>query len=197
MRKALIFCTIMFIILAAAPLLTSYISKDNRDFKKTESTSISVKNAIDEDYIFQYTASITDENFCDEGLKAALSIAKNNTRYFETEGKERDNIPTEVSSKELLNRIKNLYNDVDVSIEYKSEIVYIPVSSLSVGFTKADETYPYMESVASPWDTFNEKFIYDKDYSAGVSMEGINYLCNEKMSYKEALKWYLPEFDIK
>ncbi len=197
MRKVLILCITLFIILAVAPLLASYISEDNKSEGNTESTSISSDNEIDEEYILKYAAYIADEDFCDEGLKAVLSITKNNTLYFETEGKEKDNISAEMYSEEFLQRLRKIYNEVEINIKYKNETVYIPTSSLSAGFTKEDENYPYLRSVASPWDTFNDEFIYGKDYSTGVSLEGINYLCSNEADYKTALKWYLPEFEIK
>lgn len=196
MRKVLIFCIILFIILAATPLIASYIPITKAEENKTDtSTAISEteKPQTDEEQILAYAISISDEDFCDEGLKAALAIAENN--YLCTDYK--DNTESKEYSDEFYQRVRKIYEELDVRITYNGENVYIPTSSLSSGRTETDSKYPYMKAVASPWDSFSEEFVYDKDYLCGVSMYGLDYLCSEGMSYKESLGWYLPEFDIK
>lgn len=208
MRKVLIFCIILLLILSAAPFVGVCIaSKDisNSLFKResipqnttaTEATETEDTSA-DSEYIISSAISLCNENFCDEGIKAALSIAENNCYYLETQGNSKNNTATNEYSDEFYERVKNIYKGLDAVLKYKGECVYIPTSSLSDGSTDTDDKYPYMAAVASPWDCLSEEFIYDKEYSCGVSMQGINYLCSEGMSYKEALQWYLPYFDIK
>lgn len=212
MRKVLIFCIILFIILSAAPLLTSYIAKadintsssinnvtkENKEINTKPSTSVlaeisteSTENSEEKEYLLSLAVSLSDESFCDEGLKAALAIAKNNFEY------EKDSISITAYSDEIYDKLEKLYDELDVSLLYQGECVYIPTAELTCGSTVTSQDYPYIKAVASPWDCFSEDFIYGKDYSNGISMYGINYLCNEGFSYKEALKWYLPDFDIK
>lgn len=183
MRKVLTFCIILFIILAAVPITASYISMPKNDYEP-------VKPAKSEDSVISYAVSISDESFCDEGLKCALAIAENNCLLSESAAQSE-------CSEDFYARVEKLYEDVDVTLLYEGESVYIPTSSLSAGRTATNTAYPYMKAVASPWDCLSEDFVYDKEYNCGVSMNGLNYLCENGMDYKEALRWYLPEFTIK
>lgn len=203
MRKVLIFCIILLLILSAAPFVGVCIASKNlsnrlniskstpQNATVTEATK--EENAFDSEHIITYAISLCNEDFCDEAVKAALSIAQNNYRY----AKDNNNMSLKNYSDEFYEKVKNIYNELDITLKYRGESVYIPTSSLSDGSTDTDDKYPYMTAVASPWDCLSEDFVYDKEYSCGISMYGINYLCENGLSYKEALEWYLPDFEIK
>jgi len=200
MRKVLIFCIAVFVVLLIFPVATSFLSGDMVSFEKNETTNVyegtnDVIKAKEKEKIIRLAMSICSEEFCDEGLKAALCLAKNNLRYSENFKNNTDSLVT--YSDEFFKRVSKIYEDVDVSLTYKEDTVYIPTASLSKGFTATDEKYPYMKSVASPWDCICEDFVYKKEYAHGISLWGINFLCEEGLNYKEALRWYLPAFEIK
>ena len=57
------------------------------------------------------------------------------------------------------------------------------------------DNYPYLTSVASPWDCLSEE--YDENLRCvGVSMNGVNYLCAKGYSAEDALLYYLPDFSV-
>ena len=70
---------------------------------------------------------------------------------------------------------------------------YIPFCDFTNGKTSTNSEYPYLTAVASPWDSYANA---DDGEYYGVSLNGINYLCNDGYSYEEALQWYLPNFKI-
>lgn len=101
------------------------------------------------------------------------------------------------SYEEINDKITSTVNSVkEIYIYQKGKIVYIPFSKCSSGYTQADEKYPYLTSVASPWDCLSEAFSKNNSCT-GVSLEGIKYLTNNGCDYATALKWYLPELEIK
>lgn len=198
MRKVLIFCVLIFIILIVFPITIYFVSNQrviinsNKPQQPTFSGTSSDEQSHAKDAEIELAMSMCSETFCDEGLKAVLSIAKNNYRLNNSN----ININTEHSEK-LYQRINKIYSKTDAQLTYKGTAVYLPTSSLSTGHTKTDDKYPYIKPVASPWDCYSEEYIYKKEYSEGISLWGLNYLCEEGLSYKEALSWYLPDFDIK
>ncbi len=195
------FCIILLFVLGISPVFAILISKsDYISFNKTVTNTINQKpnkeNSLPAEYVINEAMTLADESFCEEGLKAALAIAENNLSYYIDNNIDTSTIAAE-NSDEFKKKLEKAYKKTNVTISHKDQCVYIPASSLSTGCTKTDEKFPYIKSVASPWDCQNVEFIYGKDYPPGISMKGINYLCEEGMNYKEALSWYLPNFDIK
>lgn len=136
------------------------------------------------------------ENSHTETKKAMIAICKNNYLYLKNQGE--TNFKTDISkySDEFLSELITLFNEEEYTISYKGRLVAIPMVPQNGGFTSTNDEYPYIESVASPWDTFSSSYIRGGIYPCGVSIYGINYLCENGMSYKESLLWYLPGFDI-
>lgn len=202
MKKVLIYCLLLLLILALFPAFAILITDNNYD-KINEENKINTENKADSqsDYskdIVKLALEFIEEDFCDESIKAILAIAENNFYY-----NKENNIKTNYSLKQteqnvdLEKKAEKLYKESDIELSLNKEKVYIPAVNLSSGNTKPHKDYPYIKSVASPWDCISEEFVYGKDYSAGVSLNGIDYLCKNGMSCKEALSWYLPDFDIK
>lgn len=137
-------------------------------------------------------------NMCDEAIKALVIILNsnyklNNSSINLTESSQYiDFADLYNSDLELYNKISAAYNSVsELYITYNSSIVSVPYSASSNGATLYDEDTSYIVPVASVWDCFSED--YSPDLSCyGVSLNGINYLCNNGSTYEEALLWYLP-----
>jgi len=190
MRKVKIFLIFIFTLILLSPVLISVFFQKSTDNTLTISTVVQSDNI--KETVISEAMRLGDEDFCDEGLKAIIAIAKNNVSIGNY-----SNICTEDKDNDFYNRLEKLCEDADIDLSHKNERVYVPTSSLSSGFTKVSEEYPYITSVASPWDCGAEDFVYQKDYPAGVSIYGLNYLCLEGYSAEEALRWYLPYFQIK
>ena len=191
MRKVLIYSIIVFLVLSVIPLFALQ-SPQNHSPDPKESKDNRIDDTLNEN-IIKSAAGLCQEDFCDEGLKCALAIAANNAGLSDKDYTEKY---VEISD-ELSERLEKAYEASTATIDYEGKKVFIPTSSMSCGFTKKSNEYPYVKSVASPWDCFHEDFVYEKEYAEGVSMAGLNYLCENGMSFKEALKWYLPDFNIK
>ena len=192
MRKVLISCVILFIILSVIPLcaLTNTEPRSSDNIKKAQNDNSSVEKEKDE--TIRMAAQLCQEDFCDEGLKCALAIARNNRDFAEAKN---TTLRREISD-EFYGRLSKLYSESTATLKYKGKVVYIPTSSMSSGFIEENPDYPYIKSVASPWDCIHKDFVYEKDYADGISMAGLNYLCENQMTFKNALRWYLPAFSI-
>ena len=197
----MMFFVVMVIVLGIFPIFMTLISRANysnvnNTTGSTDKAEHELSQIITDEKVILEAGKYYNESYCEEGLKALLSLAENNLKYKINNNIDSSTIKDELSD-EFYNKLAKIYKSVDVSINYQNECVYIPVSTLSKGYTKTNEKYPYIKSVASPWDCENDDFIHGKDYPSGISVNGINYLCRTGMNYKDALSWYLPDFEIK
>ena len=189
MKKKIAAFLCLLLIMGILPLVVVSLSGKAGDYSK--STADSADGLHNEDpRICAIAANMCGSDFCDEALKAALIIAK--TNYISGQ-KENDNY----SDKELYNRIADIYNsNKEIYLTYKEEVKYIPHSFCSNGSTVKSEKYDYISPAASPWDCGCAEFSKGNKCE-GVSMYGINYLCGKGYSAQDALKHYLPRFEIK
>lgn len=201
MRKVSIYCLVLFSVLALFPIFAIIISGENEKItiNTTEATDeiSQTKEEINADDVVILTLTMVDEDFCDEGILAALAIARNNLNCNTDNNILSNNLNTHSKNKSLEKRVHKLYKKLDIEITYQNKSVFIPSTSLTKGYTETNENYLYIEAVASPWDCFDNDFVHNKEYGIGVSLKGIDYLCKNGADYKEALRWYLPDFEIK
>lgn len=147
------------------------------------------------------TAANFEENYSEETLKALSVILYTN---YTVSPDDYDLTDSEICLPESKaeNSVKENYNKIKsaVSSVYKKTLCkngktfYIPFSNCTNGRTSANSEYPYLTPVASPWDCYSNANSESEYY--GVSLNGINFLCNDGSSYEEALLWYLPDFTI-
>ena len=208
-RKKILACTLLLVLMALLPFtavkcstsgskseskLTSSTGKTNNDTKESDKS-----NAI----LVGLTAAVCNENFCDEAIKAIAILL--NTDYevnpdkFDLDNKEvycsKDELDN--SEKEYYSKIESVINSMEKkTLSVKEEKVFIPYSQISCGYTLDSEYCMYIMSVASPWDCFSQDYD-EKAECIGVSVNGINYLCQNGATAEQALKWYLPHFEIK
>lgn len=141
-----------------------------------------------------------DESYCDETLKALAVILYTNYCLAPDDYDLKDSRICILESN-AENSVKENYNTIKsaVSAVYKKalcsngKVLYIPFTSSTNGKTSSSSEYPYLTAVASPWDSYSNA---NDDEYYGVSLNGINYLCNDGYSYAQALQWYLPDFTI-
>lgn len=141
-----------------------------------------------------------DESYCDETLKALAVILYTNYCLAPDDYDLKDSricileSNAENSVKENYNTIKSAVSAVYKKALYSNgKVLYIPFTSSTNGKTSSSSEYPYLTAVASPWDSYSNA---NDDEHCGVSLNGINYLCNDGYSYAQALQWYLPDFTI-
>lgn len=141
-----------------------------------------------------------DESYCEETLKALAVILYTNYCLAPDDYDLKDSRICILESN-AENSVKENYNTIKsaVSAVYKKalcsngKVLYIPFTSSTNGKTSSSSEYPYLTAVASPWDSYSNA---NDDEHCGVSLNGINYLCNDGYSYAQALQWYLPDFTI-
>lgn len=188
MKKKITAFFCLLLIMGMLPLMV--VSLSGKSIENDGSTADSASDIHKKEKICAYAANMCGNDFCDEALRAALIIAR--TNYISGQ-KEKDNY----SDKELYNRTIKIYNsNKEIYLSYKDKATYIPHSFCSNGATVKSEKYEYILSVASPWDRESAEFSNDNKCE-GVSMYGINCLCEKGYSAEEALMHYLPYFDIK
>ena len=173
------------------PATAESTEKHNSRAQKEKETT------IDTDYVICTVMQYIDESAHPETKKALLTLCKNNYVYLKAN--EPDNLTAEITrySDSFYDELKEYYKDIDVTITYKGKIVYIPITKTTSGFTVTDENYPYMVSVASPWDVLSAQYYQESaDIECGVSISGMGYLCENGDTFTEALHWYLPDFEI-
>lgn len=141
-----------------------------------------------------------DESYCEETLKALAVILYTNYCLAPDDYDLKDSRICILESN-AENSVKENYNTIKsaVSAVYKKalcsngKVLYIPFTSSTNGKTSSSSEYPYLTAVASPWDSYSNA---NNEEHCGVSLNGINYLCNDGYSYAQALQWYLPDFTI-
>ena len=203
MKKRLSALALLLFAMAALPLSIvrchfSEPAKETTDSAATEAETITTekpsertekqteKTDKDRETAVSYAASLCDEDFCDEAVRAALILANTNLPFLDGSDYNSDS--------ELKEHVEAI-NNSDSELLWHGEKHFIPCSPLSGGATQTDSDYPYLRSVASPWDCLDEKYGENAD-CAGVSMRGVNYLCRRGFTAEESLLHYLPDFTI-
>lgn len=206
--KKILVCSLFLVLMALLPFTAVKCSSDTDKSKNrlTSSTSKTINDTKNSDTgnetLVGLTSALCNENFSDEAIKA-IAILINTDYKANPDSFDLENREVYLSKNELDNSLKEYYSRVEIivnSINKKTltvhnEKVFIPYSQSSCGYTLDSEDCEYITSVASPWDCFMES--YDESSRCiGVSINGINYLCKSGASAEQALKWYLPEFEL-
>lgn len=209
MGKKILACSLLLVLMALLPFTAVKCSSDtdkneNRLTSSTSKTINDTKSIDDTNQILVgLTAAICNEKFCDEAIKAIAILINTdyevNPDYFELKDKgvylSKNGLDNYL--KEYYSKVERIVNSMDKkTLTVHNKKIFIPYSQISCGYTLDSTDCEYITSVASPWDCFMES--YDENSQCvGVSINGINYLCQNGASAEQALKWYLPEFQIK
>ncbi|MBR2724974.1 MAG: hypothetical protein IKB72_06005 [Ruminococcus sp.] len=202
MKKLTIICFCLLIPIIIIPL-TSVINL-NKTHKTEEATHISTNDEVDvyelseeeADYIACNAMMYINENNHNGTKEALIAICRNNFLFEEENNISHKEIKIANYSDTLLKELKETLKK-EINIFLDKNRVYIPIEEISAGFIATSDEYPYISPVASPWDVFNEKYSKEVSQNCGISVAGINYLCEKGYDSLEALKWYLPNFTIK
>jgi len=167
---------------------------------KPQQESSEIKAELTDAELCGMVAANYDESYCEETLKALAVILYTNYCLAPDDYDLKDSricileSNAENSVKENYNTIKSAVSAVYKKALYSNgKVLYIPFTSSTNGKTSSSSEYPYLTAVASPWDSYSNA---NDDEHCGVSLNGINYLCNDGYSYAQALQWYLPDFTI-
>ena len=214
MRTKVIFIIIFLLTMAFLPIIISKcsspqtaVTSNSTADKATEpvtanepSKSETIVETTTESDLCGMVAAKYNENYCEETLKA-LTIILYTNYIVSPDSYDLSDIDICLPESKAENSVKENYNKIKsaVSSVYKKALCadgkafYIPFCDFTNGKTSTNSEYPYLTAVASPWDSYANA---DDGEYYGVSLNGINYLCNDGYSYEEALQWYLPNFKI-
>ncbi len=126
---------------------------------------------------------------------AVIEICKNNYRYNELHSLAQES-DTSNLNESLYNELLNLYDKTSLSFSQGGKTRFIPLVKSGHLHSATDDEYPYMASVATPWEAESPDFEYDKSVKCGLSITSLKYLIDAGCSRREALGYLLPEFDI-
>lgn len=190
MKKLLIAASLAAALMIAIPLFTV---KNNTfgDIKKIFNSKKEVKS----DALTEIVAYNFKEDYCDEGLKAITIIL--NSNYKAGDKLKR------LNKKDFIKKYKNganYYSKIEKTIKenngkyitYKGKPARIPYCYISNGKCLID--YPYIRKTSSPWDLLSKDYTFDA--KSNVSLNSINTLCKNGLSYKESLSRYLKNIKI-
>ena len=209
MRQKIIFIIVLLLVMATLPLaicknFTKNLSKQTFSEKDKQSE---IFNGNSQDFTKETLASLVAAQYRDEyneeTLKAIAVIIHTNYKTKPDSFNFDDN-DIYISENDADSSLKENYYKIKTAVDgvyektlcQNDKAFYIPYSYLSNGTTKTDEEFPYIQNVASPWDCYSNEYDEDSD-CIGISLYGLNYLCKKGYDYASALKWYLPDFEIK
>lgn len=208
MKKLTVLLSLL-LILAAVPLIAFFGSSS---VKKTSSEGISennVKTEITENFstepAIMYAAFYYSDALEPEAVKALCLICQNNCSADKDFLMDSKNFLNESSMKEKwkqsysenLNKLKTAFNSVkNMKITYNGKEVFVPLFYASDGKTATSDEYPFLQSIASPWDKISTEYSKNSK-SLGVSVNGVNHIIKQGVDFTTALLWYLPDFEIK
>lgn len=212
MKKNIILLLSVLLILLIIPLSTGVLSSDRRKISNIQitATSESIQELSEDnlsenpndlnddeiDYILTKVLEYTDESTDTEALKAVIALCKNNFLFHKNTNSSQDEVNVDTYSDEFLEKLRNLYKDIGINLLYKGNCVYIPITKTSPGYIVTSKDYPYITSVACPWDKLSENYDTNQVYTCGISVNSIIYLCENGSDFTETLSWHLPYFDI-
>lgn len=201
MKQRFIFIGVFLVVMAMLPFTVVKCSfsdlKTNSALASSDTVPLNDKNKI----ICGLVAALYDDSYCTETIRA-ITILLSTDYDVDSDSFDLENKEVYVSENYLNGSEKDFYTEIEkivnsnleFSILKNGEKLYIPYSKTSNGLTVKGE-YEYLCSVASPWDCFEGNFDENTE-CAGVSLSGIDYLCKNGMNAIQALKWYLPDFEI-
>lgn len=169
-------------------------SSSTQDEPKVSNTSLSDDDII---YIATYASNFLDINDNTELKKSVLSICKNNFLYYKNSETTPEKLKISNYNDTLFEELSEMVTKIDITLRFEEHTVYIPILRNSGTVTGASDEFPYMVSVASPWEMFSKNFSRFTDYPCGVSVYGMSYLADSGLSSEEILRWYLPLFTVK
>lgn len=211
MKMKVIAIALMLVLMAILPFaatkcgteIEAETTMSTADNAKNENKATENVNSDKDKAVCGLVAALYKSDYSAETVKA-IAILLNNDYSLQPDKFNLSNSDVCIYKKNADNSIKEVYSQIETIVGSATDLliysngknVYVPYSPVSNGNTVSDESCDYIISVASPWDCFSEN--YDKNAEcAGVSIEGLDYLCKNGMCAEEALSWYLPKCEIR
>lgn len=179
---------------------------DQASTAPTQSTSQLTTKYTDKQMLIGCVFAYYDNSYNEETVKAISKIVVNNYEINKNINTDDKNvfINEQDMKKECGESFDTIYKKIESAISeasstkflYNKKQVYIPACKYTNGQTATSDQYPYLDSVASPWDTLNSNYTPTTTAVYGVSIAGVDRLIKNGDTVDEALKWYLPQIEI-
>ncbi len=202
MKKISILSFMLLSVIVIIPLFAGIKNRTHK-VKNTETTASSTDEvntfnltSQEIDYILCEAMMYIDQNTHSETKKALVALCRNNYLYMKENGITPNELKIDNYSDDLLKELKKILLNINLSVKHDGVRVYIPINSVSSGYTATDDEYPYLSSMATPWDVLHKDFNKNSPTSVGLSVAGLNYLSEMGYDYIYTLRWYLNKVNI-
>lgn len=177
-------------VMAGLPIIVSR-SKLHINAKNSVKTSISSQNKP----VVNAAAYHFRKHYDEKTLKALILILNSNYKAKKLNKHDsidkNDFIKKYKNGKNYYSKIENTVKELDGEyITYKNKPVYIPLFKVSKGNTDFSKKYPYLDAAACPWDKIKKDF-KSSGKEVGISVNTLDKLCAQGLSYKEAVGYFL------
>lgn len=202
MRVKIFFILVCLIIMAFLPIAAAEFTNPQEKTLFAGTYDEENNKKSDEEILCGLTAAQYREVYCEQALEALAVILNTNYRA-KPESFDLSDRNVCIFEEDADGSLKENYSKIKAAVQkaYKKTLCvdgkafFIPFSYISNGHTVKSFDYPYLCSVASSWDCFSDEYAEDAR-CIGVSMYGVNFLCENGADCAEALKWYLPDFEL-
>lgn len=200
MKKIVLWILFLALLSAILPFtagIKHYGEIIRRNHSETEKSQMTEFTKEETDIVISTIMEYIAEDSDTEYKKAVVTLCKNNALAKKDSNEELDIANTSSYSDSFYEEIKDILAKDTADLYCKGKRVYIPLTNLSPGYIVQSADFPYITSVACPWDTQDPKYNKNYDYPCGLSANGIKSLCDMGFDYKYVLSYFLPEFSIK
>lgn len=190
MKKKFIGLLLILAIMASLPVILGQ-SKLNISAKNSESKpKITQNNPVVNAAAYHFR-----KHYNESTLKSLVLILNSN---YKAKKLDKTNTITKAdfvkkykSGNDYYSKIENTVKKLDGEyITYKNKPVYIPLFKVSKGNTNSSKKYPYLDAAACPWDKI-KKDCKTRGKEVGISVNTLDKLCAQGLSYKEAVGYFL------
>ncbi len=199
MKKAILWIILLILLSAIIPI-TAGIKYDintketvNSDADATTSVEL---NDDEKDAVISNVMEYVTEEFDTECKKAVVALCKNNALVQKNNGLKPKATQVSKYSDSFYEELKEILSEDDTTISFNGDRVYIPIVKLCPGYIVECADYPYISSVACPWDLQHQNYNKRFDYPCGISINGLQSLCSSGLDCKYTLSHFLPQFTI-
>ncbi len=161
----------------------------------TEGTTAVISSDDEIEYAVSDSMQYIDSDTPAEVRCAVLEICRNNLKYHLINNLELPQVSITKYNDNLYQNLVKEYQTEKLIFSFDDKTVYIPLSETGHLATATSDEFPYLESVATPFEAYREDFRKTDTPPSGVSVYGLTIL-SEQMEIIDALSYYLPLLEI-
>ncbi len=202
LKKAILWIILLIILTAIIPITAGVkqevvpVNTDNPNNSKDNEVADIELNEEEKKAIISNVMEYITEDCSTECKKAIVALCKNNALVQKSKGLNSQSTQVSKYSDSFYKELSELLDKDKTNISINGEKQYIPIINISPGYIVEDPDYPYISSVACPWDLQSPQYQKGIDYTCGISVNGIESLCKLGFESDYVLSYVLPMFSI-